>query len=96
MLTVTERAAAYLRERLSSKREGLPQALRIVRSADTYDLMLDDPREDDEAFTEDGQTYLLIGAEITEALEGAVLDVQEGPQGPRITLTEGAVRSTGA
>ena len=97
MLTVTERATAYLRERLSDKREGLPQALRIVRTGDGgYDLTMDDPRADDQVFEQDGAAYLLVDPEVAESLEGAVVDVQESAHGPRITLTEGAVRSSGA
>ncbi len=87
MLTVTDKATQYLRESLTRKKEGDPAAIRIVHTEDGYQLTLDDPKDSDQAFEQDGQNYLLVAAELTEALSDAKLDVQDAPQGARLTLT---------
>jgi len=86
MLTVTDKAAQYLRETLTRKKEGAPEALRIVYTEEGYQLTLDDSKEGDQVFDQDGQNYLMVDAEVGEALSDAALDVQESLQGMRITL----------
>ncbi len=86
MLTVTDKAAQYLCETLTRKPEGSPQALRIVYTEEGYQLTLDDTKEGDQVFEQDGQSYLFLDAQVGEALSDATLDVQESPQGTRITL----------
>jgi len=86
MLTVTDTAAQYLRETLSRKEEGAPAALRIVYSEEGYQLTLDDPKDGDQVFEHEGEKYLLADSEVGEALSDATLDVQESPQGMRLTL----------
>ncbi len=88
MLTVTEKAARYLRESLARKEEGTPEAIRIVHTEEGYQLTLDDPKEGDQMFEQEGQNYLLVDAEVGEALgEDAKLDLQESRQGAKLTLT---------
>ncbi len=88
MLTVTEKAARYLRESLARKKEGTPEAIRIVHTEDGYQLTLDDPKEGDQMFEQEGQNYLLVDAEVGEALgDEAKLDLQESRQGAKLTLT---------
>ncbi len=88
MLTVTGKAAQYLREALSRKEEGTPEAIRIVHTEDGYQLTLDDPKEGDQLFEQEGQNYLLVDAEVGEALgDDAKLDLQESRQGAKLTLT---------
>ena len=89
MLTVTDKAAEYLRESLTRKETGAPEALRIVQTEDGYQLTLDNPKDDDQVFEQDGQNYLLLGEEVRKALSGATLDVLESPQGLSLTLTAG-------
>jgi len=86
MLTVTDKAAQYLCETLTRKPEGSPEALRIVYTEERYQLTLDGTKEGDQVFEQDGQNYLFVGAQVGEALSDATLDVQESPQGTRITL----------
>ena len=87
MLNVTDKAARYLRESLTRKKEGDPAAIRIVHTEDGYQLTLDDPKDGDQAFEQDGQNYLLVAAELTEMLSDAKLDVHDSAQGARLTLT---------
>ncbi len=87
MLTVTDKAAAYLREALTRKKEGAPEALRVVYTEEGYQLTLDDPKEGDHIFEQEGQNYLLVDSEVGEALgEEATLDLQETPRGASLTL----------
>ena len=87
MLTVTDKAAAYLREALTRKKEGTPEALRVVYTEEGYQLTLDDPKEGDHIFEQEGQNYLLVDTEVGEALgEEATLDLQETPHGASLTL----------
>jgi len=87
MLTVTDKAAAYLREALTRKKEGTPEALRVVYTEEGYQLTLDDPKEGDHIFEQEGQNYLLVDTEVGEALgEEATLDLQQTPHGASLTL----------
>ena len=87
MLTVTDKAAAYLREALTRKKEGMPEALRVVYTEEGYQLTLDDPKEGDHIFEQEGQNYLLVDPKVGEGLgEEATLDVQETPHGTSLTL----------
>ncbi len=87
MLIVTDKAAQYLRESLTRKKESDPAAIRIVHTEDGYQLTLDDPKESDQVFEQDGQNYLVIAAELGEALNEAKLDVQDSAKGASLTLT---------
>ena len=87
MLTVTDKATAYLREALTRKKEGTPAALRVVYTEEGYQLTLDDPKEGDHIFEQEGQNYLLVDTEVGEGLgEQATLDLQETPHGTSLTL----------
>jgi Fe-S cluster assembly iron-binding protein IscA len=86
MLIVTDKAAQYLCETLTRKPEGSPEALRIVYTEEGYQLTLDDTKEGDQVFEQDGRNYLFVDAQVGEALSDATLDVQESAQGTRITL----------
>lgn len=88
MLTVTDRAVEFLRESLSRRQEGMPEALRIVYSdRDGYQLTLDNPKDGDQVFKQDGASFLLLDAELSDLLSEAIVDIHESIQGPRLTLT---------
>ena len=89
MLIVTDKAAQYLRESLTRKEQGAPEALRIVRTDDGYQLTLDNPKDGDHVFEQEGQNYLLVDSGVEEALSDATLDVRESPQGLSLTLSAG-------
>ncbi len=87
MLIVTDKAARYLRESLTRKKEGDPPAIRIVHTEEGYQLTLDDLKEGDQAFEQDGQNYLLVAADLSEMLSDAKLDVHDSARGASLTLT---------
>jgi hypothetical protein len=90
VLQVTTRAAEYMRDHLSRKREGLPEAIRVVRTDDGFQLTLDDPKDGDHIFEREGENYLLVAPELGEALADATIDLQQSPQGLSLTLTTSA------
>ncbi len=95
MLTVTEKAAAYMRESLSKKEDGAPDALRIVYSqVEGYQLTLDNPRDGDQLFEQDGQNFLVVGSDVGEALSDATLDMQDSPHGASLMLTASTTPAT--
>jgi hypothetical protein len=90
VLQVTTRAAEYMRDHLSRKPAGLPDAIRIVRAEDGFQLTLDNPKDDDRIFEREGQKYLLVGPDLGEALANATIDLQQSPQGLSLALTTAA------
>ncbi len=87
MLTVTGKAAQYLREALTRKKEGAPEALRVVYTEEGYQLTLDDPKDGDHIFEQEGQNYRPVDTEVGEALgEDATLDLHQTPHGTSLTL----------
>jgi len=87
VVNVTERAASMLKEIQSEQEEGSDQVLRIVKQDDDYELTYDTARMDDQVVENEGAKVLLIGADVAEDLEGAVIDCQDTPEGPRFTLS---------
>ncbi len=87
VLQVTTRAAEYMRDHLSRKPEGLPDAIRIVRAEDGFKLTLDNPKDDDHIFEREGQKYLLVSPDLGEALATATIDLQQSPHGLSLTIT---------
>ncbi len=58
MLTVTDKAAQYVRETL--KKESAPGAtVRIVKTEKGYHLTFDEAKEGDQVFEHEGENYLL-------------------------------------
>ncbi len=90
MLTVTDKAAQHLRDTLSREEKRAPgAAFRIVNTEEGYQLTLGEAKEGDQVFEHEGKNYLLLDQEVGEALSSATLDVQESPEGTRLTLSEG-------
>ena len=88
MLTVTSKAAQYVRETLK-KESGPGAAVRIVKTEEGYHLTLGEAKEGDQVFEREGENYLLLDTEVGETLSSATLDVKESPEGTRLTLSQG-------
>lgn len=87
MVTVTERAASVLKEIQSDQEEGSDRVLRIIKQGDDYELTFDTARKGDQVVESEGTSVLLIGEDVANDLEGAVIDCQDTPEGPRFTLS---------
>jgi Fe-S cluster assembly iron-binding protein IscA len=89
MLTVTDKAARFVRETL--KKGSAPGVFRIVKTKEGLQFTLDEAKEGDQVFEHKGVNYLLLDTEVGEALSSATLEVQETPEGTRFFLSPGAI-----
>jgi len=85
-MTVTEDAAAALKETLESVEHGPEQVLRLVSGPGDFALALGEPREGDQLVEHEGSVVMAIEDTLSDLLEATTLDVEEGPQGPKLTL----------
>ncbi|HXG36372.1 MAG TPA: hypothetical protein VNL15_05330 [Dehalococcoidia bacterium] len=87
-VTVTERATEQLRSVLESASNEESECLRLVMQPEGgLALGLDAEREEDQSFKSGEKTILVIGPAEREALDGATIDVEDGDEGPRFTIT---------
>jgi hypothetical protein len=89
MASVTEAAARVLEAALGGPDErGDVAVARMVRSGTGWNLQRDHEAPGDECVEWGGRTLLVLDAETSDALAGAVLDIQEDPSGVRLVLLE--------
>ena len=89
MLTVTEQAAARLKEAIQSQTEDPELAIRLVPSVarpNQLDMALDKEKEGDQVVESDGVKVLFVSAELSGALDGMVIDCQDTPQGVQFSI----------
>lgn len=87
MLNVTEQAAEVLTKTLDSNEIPEGQGLRLARNpAGEFGLAVDERREGDQIVSAGDREVLFVESEISDALDGAVLDVAEAPDGARLAL----------
>jgi len=89
MLTVTEQAAAKLREAIQAQTEDPELAIRLVPSAARprqLDMALDKEKEGDQVVESEGAKVLFVSAELAQALDGMVIDCQDTPQGAQFSI----------
>jgi Fe-S cluster assembly iron-binding protein IscA len=82
MLTVTDAAVAHLAEMLKQQDTPEDVAVRFVCEAQGIALQHDNEREGDTTFQHEGQTVLLLDAQVSELLAEHTLDVD----GAKLTL----------
>ena len=90
MLTVTAQAAAALKEAIQAQTEDPELAIRLVPSAskpNQLDMALDRKKEGDQVVDSDGFEVLFISAELSQVLDGMVIDCQDTPQGPQFSIS---------
>jgi Fe-S cluster assembly iron-binding protein IscA len=88
-VTVTERAAEELRRTLAEASTEEGQVLRLVAQPEGrgFALGTDQIEDGDETVEADGETVLVITSSLAETLEGAVIDVDETDDGPRLSIS---------
>lgn len=88
-ITITERAAQELSNMLAeaSPKEGETVRLVSQPGGGGFAIGLDQVREGDETVEQGGETVLVIGSSLAEVLEGAVIDVRDTDEGPRLTIS---------
>ncbi|HEY7271075.1 MAG TPA: hypothetical protein VH951_14715 [Dehalococcoidia bacterium] len=91
MLSVTQRAATILVRTLRDGDADARLGFRVVPTAPgVLAFTLDEPHEGDEVFRHDDQTVLVVDPMIAQMLDGAVLDIEELPDGASLTLYSAA------
>lgn len=87
MLNVTEKARDILAQTLETSEAADEQGLRLARTPQgEFGLAIDEEREGDQVVKQDERPVLFVDQEVSTALDGAILDVDESPEGTRLTL----------
>ena len=87
MLTVTEAAKDKLMETLLANTDDREIGLRLsMKPPGQLGLVLDKGSPADKVIEHEGLKLLLVEPELVGLLEGATLDVQDTPEGPKLVL----------
>lgn len=86
MIHVTERAREMFKEALDQITEAPSLVLRLGPTGSGLGVFPDTPRDEDEVIEHDGQAVLLIDPEVSEALAGKTVDVEDHTEGSRFVL----------
>jgi len=96
MLTVTAQAAEELKEAVQAQTQDPEIAIRLVPSTskpNQLGMALDKEKEGDQVVESEGAKVLFISSELSQALDGMVIDCQETPEGVQFSLTKLAADS---
>jgi Fe-S cluster assembly iron-binding protein IscA len=86
-LTVTEQAAAALKQFLETQERESEQVLRLVADDQgNHGFSLDTPKSEDQVVQHQGEVVMVIEPAISDALADNILDLQETPSGVSLTL----------
>jgi Fe-S cluster assembly iron-binding protein IscA len=91
MLTVTTEAAEKLKEAIQAQTMDPEVAIRLIPSPskpNQLDMALDKEQEGDQVVESEGVKVLIVSSELSEALDGMVIDCQETPQGARFSISK--------
>ena len=83
MVHVTERAREVFRDKLDHMTHKPRVALRIGPTESGLAVFPDTRKDDDQVIEHEGQTVLLIDREMSEALAGKTIDVEQHADGSR-------------
>ena len=88
MFTVSENAKEELKRISGEVLEKPESKLRLVANPEgQLGLAADEEREGDQIVEHEGNSILLIGQELSTALDGLGIDYQDADEGPRLVLT---------
>jgi Fe-S cluster assembly iron-binding protein IscA len=87
VLSVTEKAVGALADSLESSEASGEQSLRLARTPQgEFGLAIDEERDGDQVVKLEEKAILVLDEEISTALDGAILDIADSPEGQRLTL----------
>ena len=90
MLKVTESAKQKLRETLLANTDDREAGLRLkMKSSGQLGLVLDRGSPADSIVEHEGSKVLIVEHELAELLQEATLDIQDTPDGPKLTIFQG-------
>jgi Fe-S cluster assembly iron-binding protein IscA len=87
MITVTSRAAQELGTILEANSTDPKQCLRLNPGMGGVVIGIDFKKEDDEVIDCEGKVTLLIAPEMSDAIDGAVIDYVPTPDGPSLAIS---------
>ena len=90
MLTVTSDAKRELKKILSKKVDHPLAGIRLVRGSqpDNFGLSIDIETTGDQVIEHDGLKVLLVDYELSENLDGNILDIEDKTQGKNFVVIE--------
>jgi Fe-S cluster assembly iron-binding protein IscA len=91
MLTVTAEAAAKLKEAIQAQTTDPEVAIRLIISSsrpNQLDMALDKEKEGDQVVESEGAKVLFVSSELTQVLDGMVIDCQETPEGVQFSISK--------
>ena len=89
MLTVTEGAKQLLKGILTSHSDDPEVAVRLsFNPPSEFGIVLDREAEGDQVVEHQGSKVLLVASELVPVVEGITLDVQDTPEGPKLTMSK--------
>ena len=86
MVHVTERAREMFKEALDQISEAPSLVLRLGPTGSGLGVFPDTLKDEDDVVEHDGQVVLLIDPEVSEALAGKTVDVEDSLDGARFVL----------
>lgn len=90
MIHVTARARERFKEALDDMVDRPGLVLRLGPTGAGLGVYLDTRQDDDHVVEHEGQAVLLVGRDVSEALAGKTIDVEESTEGPRFVLRTAA------
>jgi Fe-S cluster assembly iron-binding protein IscA len=91
MLTVTTAAAEKLKEAIQAQTTDPEVAVRLIPSPSNPNqlaMALDKEKEGDQVVESEGVKVLVVASELSEALDGMVIDCQDTPEGAQFSLSK--------
>ena len=87
MLSVTQSAVEQLSGMLEATETDENECLRLMHQGEgRLGLTVDGMHDGDQVVGDQGRPVLFIEPEVSDALDGATLDVVDGPEGAQLTL----------
>lgn len=89
LIAVTQRAKEELMSRLSRGTDAPGLGVRLASGTPgTFELLADQPRDEDQVVEHEGLNVLLVEKEISDMLDGATLDYRHTDAGLRFVICE--------
>ncbi len=87
MLSVTQSARQQLRDIVRANIDDPGFTLRLVANpSGDFAFTIDRARDDDQIVEHEGHIVLLVGSELSDAVEGLTIDWQETVEGPCLVM----------
>lgn len=86
MKNITEKAVQHLKNLVSRRSADRKRCLRLVPGRGGFGLVVDKVRENDKVIDHRGTPILVLHPVLASALEDAILDCRDYPEGPRLTV----------